>query len=47
MQYMVFEEARASILGLGIDAEVIHPLELHTAVIEQAKALVEKHVGDK
>lgn len=45
VQYRVYEEARASVLGLGIDAEVIHPLELHTAVIEHAKALLEKHFG--
>lgn len=42
VQYMVFEEARTSVLGLGIDAEVIKPGELHTAVIEQAKAIVAK-----
>lgn len=40
--YMVFEEARTSILGLGVDVEVIEPKALHDAVIEQAKAIIKR-----
>lgn len=43
VQYTVFEEARTSVLGLGIDAEVIKPQELHDAVIQQAQAIIKKH----
>ncbi len=43
VQYTVFEEARASVLGLGIDAEVIKPLALHDAVIELAWAIIKKN----
>lgn len=43
VQYMVFEEARTSVLGLGTDVEVIAPQTLLTAVIEQAKAIVAKY----
>lgn len=43
VQYMVFEEARTSILGLGVLVEVIDPPTLHTAVLEQARALVAKY----
>ena len=42
--YTVFEEARTSVLGLGTDAEVLEPLELHTAVLEMARAIVEKFI---
>ncbi len=43
VQYMVFEEARTSILGLGTDAEVIAPPNLQKAIIEQAQAIVDKY----
>jgi predicted DNA-binding transcriptional regulator YafY len=42
VDYMVFEEARTSVLGLGTDAEVIEPPELGQAVVEMARAIVEK-----
>jgi predicted DNA-binding transcriptional regulator YafY len=40
-----FEEARASILGLGANAEVIEPLELHAAVLDVAGSVVELYGG--
>lgn len=43
VEYTVFEEARSSLLGLGVDAEVIEPQPLHQAIIEQAQAIVEKY----
>lgn len=43
VQYMVFEEARTSVLGLGTDVEVIEPITLQAAVIEQAQAIVAKY----
>ncbi|MCK6580065.1 MAG: YafY family transcriptional regulator [Anaerolineae bacterium] len=42
VNYTVFEEARASVLGLGADAEVIEPAELGAAVLEQARAILAK-----
>lgn len=45
VQYTVFEEARTSVLGLGTLAEVIAPVELGTAVIAHARAIVAKHDG--
>ncbi len=44
VHYTVFNEARTSVLGLGIAVEVIHPKELHEAVIGQAKAIIAKYV---
>lgn len=43
VEYTVFEEARSSVLGLGIDAEIIEPQSLHDAVIEQARAIVARY----
>ncbi len=43
VEYTVFEEARTSVLGLGVDVEVIEPQSLHEAVIEQARAIVKKY----
>ena len=43
VEYTVFEEARSSVLGLGIDAEVIEPRTLHHAVLEQVRAIVAKY----
>ena len=43
VEYTVFEEARSSVLGLGLDAEVIEPQSLYVAVIEQARAIVKKY----
>lgn len=43
VNYTVFEEARASVLGLGTLAEVIHPPELHTAVLDIARRWVDKY----
>ncbi len=43
VQYTVFEEARTSVLGLGTEAEVIEPIDLQTAVIQQARAIVAKY----
>jgi predicted DNA-binding transcriptional regulator YafY len=40
-----FEEARASILGLGANAEVVEPLELHAAVLDMAGSVVELYGG--
>jgi predicted DNA-binding transcriptional regulator YafY len=45
VRYMVFEEARTSVLGLGTDVEVIEPAELHAAVLDLARALVDKYGG--
>ena len=45
VQYTVFEEALTSVLGLGIDVDVIEPQELHDAVLERAKAIVAKHAS--
>jgi predicted DNA-binding transcriptional regulator YafY len=45
VRYMVFEEARTSVLGLGTDVEVIEPAELHAAVLDWARALVDKYGG--
>lgn len=42
VDYMVFEEARTSVLGLGADVEVITPPELHTAILDQAAAILDK-----
>jgi len=44
VHFTVLEEARTSVLGLGTDVEVIQPQELHDAVIEQAQAIVAKHL---
>jgi len=41
--FTVFEEALTSALGLGTDAEVLEPAELQAAVIEKARAIVEKY----
>ena len=43
VHYTVFEEARSSVLGLGTDVEIIEPIELHDAVVEQAQAIVAKY----
>lgn len=40
VHYLVFEEARTSVLGLGVEVEVIEPLALHVAVLDQARALL-------
>jgi predicted DNA-binding transcriptional regulator YafY len=45
VHYTVFEEALSSVLGLGTDVDVIEPVELHAAIIKQAKAIIQKH-GD-
>ena len=43
VHFTVFEEARTSVLGLGTDVEVIQPIELQDAVIEQAQAILAKY----
>jgi predicted DNA-binding transcriptional regulator YafY len=43
IHFTVFEEARTSVLGLGTDVEVVEPKELHYAVVEQAKAIIQKY----
>jgi len=43
VHFTVFDEARTSVLGLGIDVEVIEPKKLHEAVIEQARQIVAKY----
>lgn len=43
VQFGVFEEACTTVLGLGLEVEVIRPKELHEAVIEHAKAIVKHH----
>jgi len=43
VHFTVFEEARTSVLGLGTDVEVIEPIDLQDAVIEQAQAIVSKY----
>lgn len=40
-----FEEARASILGLGANAEVVEPIELHIAVLDMAASVIELYGG--
>jgi len=45
VHFTVFEEARTAVLGLGTDIEVIEPIELQNAVIEQAEAIVFKYAG--
>ncbi len=45
LTFQSFEEARASILGLGVNAEVVEPLDLHMAVLDTAGAVVELYGG--
>jgi predicted DNA-binding transcriptional regulator YafY len=40
-----FEDARASILGLGANAEVVEPVELHAAVLDMAGSVIELYGG--
>lgn len=40
-----FEEARASVLGLGANAEVVEPAELHTGVLDMAASVIELYAG--
>lgn len=43
LTFQSFEEARNSILGLGINAEVVAPPELHSAVLAMAGAVVDMY----
>lgn len=42
VHYMVFEEARSSVLGLGDAVEVVEPAALGQAVLDQARAILKR-----
>lgn len=47
VEFMVFEEARTSALGLGTEAEVLEPAELRAAVESQVREMASKLSASK
>ncbi|MGA7731163.1 MAG: YafY family protein [Chloroflexia bacterium] len=45
LTFRSFEDARTSLLGLGANAEVVEPMELHAAILDMAGSVVELYGG--